>query len=152
MPPLAGMGFMVCACILAGCAAPTPAPTPAAAPPAQATADPYHPVPRDTVDAETYQGWKQFNLHCSRCHGDEALGTTFGPSLVASLGPAGAVSTREKFIEVVRDGRSDKGMPSAAKIGLDPSYFEGLYRYLAGRASGQLKGGRPARSEQPASH
>ena len=152
MPPVVGMGLMACVCTLAACAAPAPAP--AGPPPAQAAAaaDPYHPVPRDTVDAETYQGWKQFNLHCSRCHGDEALGTTFGPSLVASLGPEGAVPTREKFIEVVRDGRSDKGMPSAAKIGLDSVYFEGLYRYLAGRASGQLKGGRPARSEQPASH
>jgi cytochrome c len=102
------------------------------------------------VDSETYNGWKQFSLHCARCHGDDALGTTFGPNLVASLGPTGEVSTRDSFIEVLRTGRTDKGMPSAAKMGLDPGYFEGLYRYLAGRGSGQLKGGRPARSEQPA--
>jgi cytochrome c len=102
------------------------------------------------VDAETYNGWKQFSLHCARCHGDDALGTTFGPNLVAALGPSGEVSTRESFLEVLRNGRHDKGMPSAAKMGLDSVYFEGLYRYLAGRGSGQLKGGRPARSEQPA--
>jgi len=112
--------------------------------------DPFHPLPRDTVDSETYNGWKQFSLHCARCHGDDALGTTFGPSLVTSLGPSGEVSTREDFLDVLRNGRHDKGMPSAAKMGLDSVYFDGLYRYLAGRGSGVLKGGRPARLEQPA--
>jgi cytochrome c len=101
------------------------------------------------VDAETYNGWKQYSLHCARCHGDDALGTTFGPNLVTSLGPTGEVSTSEGFLEVLRNGRHDKGMPSAAKMGLDSVYFEGLYRYLAGRGAGTLKGGRPARLEQP---
>jgi cytochrome c len=138
-------------CVLAACSGPAPAPastpTPAAA---AAGPDPYHPPPRDTVDSETYQGWKQYSLHCARCHGDDALGSTFGPDLVASLGPSGEVSTREDFLDVLRNGRHDKGMPSAAKMGLDSVYFEGLYRYLAGRGSGVLKGGRPARLEQPA--
>jgi cytochrome c len=149
-------GLVTCAWALAACTAPaaTPAPTTAtstSAPAAAPTApDPYHPPPRDTVDAETYNGWKQYSLHCARCHGDDALGTTFGPNLVTSLGPTGEVSTREDFLEVLRNGRHDKGMPSAAKMGLDSVYFEGLYRYLAGRGSGTLKGGRPARLEQPA--
>jgi len=85
----------------------------------------------------------------ARCHGDDALGSSFGPSLVTSLGPTGEVSTPEDFLEVLRTGRKDKGMPSAAKMGLDSVYFDGLYRYLAGRGRGQLKGGRPARLEQP---
>jgi hypothetical protein len=67
---------------------------------------------------------------------------------VASLGQSGEISTREDFLEVLRNGRHDKGMPSAAKMGLDSVYFEGLYRYLAGRGAGTLKGGRPARLEQ----
>ena len=145
-----GAGLVTFVCVLAACSAPAPAPasapTPAVAP---AGPDPYHPPPRDTVDAETYNGWKQFSLHCARCHGDDALGTTFGPNLVTSLGPTGEVSTREDFLEVLRNGRHDKWMPSAAKMGLDSVYFEGLYRYLAGRGSGVLKGGRPARLEQP---
>jgi len=102
------------------------------------------------VDAETYNGWKQFSLHCARCHGDDALGSSFGPSLVTSLGPTGEVATRESFIEVLQTGRKDKGMPSAAKMGLDSAYFEGLYRYLSGRGTGRFKGGRPARLEQAA--
>jgi cytochrome c len=138
-------------CVLAACSPPAPVPASAPAPAAAAAGpDPYHPPPRDTVDSETYQGWKQYSLHCARCHGDDALGSTFGPNLVASLGPSGEVSTREDFLDVLRNGRHDKGMPSAAKMGLDSVYFQGLYRYLAGRGSGVLKGGRPARLEQPA--
>jgi mono/diheme cytochrome c family protein len=131
---------------LAACTAPaaTPAATPAVA--AQVVTDPYHPAPRDTVDAEIYDGWKQFSLHCARCHGDDALGTSFGPNLVESLRPEGDVPTRERFVEVIREGRLDRGMPTAAKLGLDPGFFEGLYRYLSGRSSGRLKGGRPARA------
>lgn len=151
---LSGGRLVTCACALAACAAPAPAPgpnaPPATAPAAsQAAPDPYHPPPRDTVDAETYNGWKQFSLHCARCHGDDALGTSFGPSLVTSLGPTGEISTRERFIDVLRTGRKDEGMPSAAKMGLDSIYFEGLYRYLAGRGTGRLKGGRPARLDKP---
>ena len=138
--------------MLAACSASTPASSPSpqaeTAPPAtQAAAapDPYHPVPRDTVENETYQGWKQYSLHCARCHGDDALGSTFGPSLVEAFGPKGEISDREHFLEVLHGSRTEKGMPSAAKMGLDSTYFEGLYRYLAGRGSGKLKGGRPAR-------
>ena len=146
----AGAGLVTCVSVLAACAAPAPSSAPAATPAAApAGPDPYHPPPRDTVDPETYNGWKQFSLHCARCHGDDALGSTFGPNLVTSLGPDGEVSGREDFLEVLRNGRHDKGMPSAAKMGLDSVYFEGLYRYLAGRGSGALKGGRPTRLEQP---
>jgi len=122
-------------------AAPSSAPTPT--PPA--AMDPYHSPPRDTLDAESYNGWKQYGLHCARCHGDDAQGTSFAPSLVAALGPAGDVETQEAFVAILSQGRPDKGMPSAATLGLDSAYFTGLYRYLKGRSDGQLHGGRPAR-------
>jgi mono/diheme cytochrome c family protein len=151
--------ILLAAAALAACSASAPAPAPApvseAAPPPAATPaapDPYHPAPRDTVDNETYQGWKQYNLHCSRCHGDEATGSTFGPSLMTSFGPAGQISTKEKFIDVLHGSLKDKGMPTAAKMGLDSVYFDGIHAYLSGRGSGKFKGGRPARSEQPPSH
>lgn len=138
--------------VLAACSASTPASSPSpqsetAPAPTQSTvaSDPYHPVPRDTVDSETYQGWKQYSLHCARCHGDDALGSTFGPSLVDAFGPQGEISDRVNFLEVLHGSRAEKGMPSAVKMGLDSTYFEGLYRYLAGRGSGKFKGGRPAR-------
>ncbi len=137
---------------LAACMPANPGATPQAAPSAQAESagplrDPYHPAPRDTVDPVAYNGWKQYMLQCARCHGDEPLGTSFAPSLVTALQPDGDISTRERFVTLLSDGRPDKGMPSAGKIGLDSVYFEGLYRYLKGRSDGTLHGGRPARRE-----
>jgi len=136
---------------LTGCTSGTQ--TPAAEPQASSRAevaappqaDPYHPVPRDTVDAAAYEGWKQYGLHCSRCHGEEAQGSSFGPSLIAALKPDGAVPDQASFVTLLTNGRPLKGMPSAAKMALDSTYFAGLYQYLKGRSDGVLRGGRPAR-------
>jgi mono/diheme cytochrome c family protein len=84
-------------------------------------------------------------LHCARCHGDDAHGTSFAPSLVVALGSDGRVPTRDDFLSLLTNGREDKGMPSAAKMGLDSMYFDGLYQYLKGRSDGRFHGGRPAR-------
>lgn len=142
---------------LAACAPATPASSPppaesapAASPVAASTvlaADPYHPPPRDTVDVPLYKAWQQYSLQCARCHGEDGQGTSFGPSLLHALKPDGDVPTREAFLDVLIHGRQDKGMPSAAKMGLDSVYFDGLYDYLKGRSDGRLRGGRPARRE-----
>lgn len=132
--------------VLGACARAPSAPPPPGADPTP-TPDPYHPAPRDTVDLAAYKGWQQFSLQCARCHGEDAQGTSFGPSLLVALRPDGHAPTREKFLSVLTDGRPDKGMPSAAKMGVDSAYFEGLYQYLKGRSDGRLHGGRPARRE-----
>ena len=110
-------------------------------------ADPYHPPPRDTVDIPIYKAWQQFELQCARCHGEDAQGSSFGPSLLEALRPDGAVPTREEFLKVLAGERADKGMPSAEKMGIDSVYFTGLYDYLKGRSEGRYHGGRPARRE-----
>jgi hypothetical protein len=110
-----------------------------------AVIDVYHPAPADTLGPAEYEGWKQYRLLCDRCHGEDVQGTTFGPSLLPSLRPDGAVPTREAFIELLSTGRSDKGMPSGERLGLHPKYLDGLYDYLKGRSAGRLRGGRPAR-------
>ena len=38
--------------------------------------DPYHTAPKDTVAQDVYQGWKQYELNCARCHGEYAVGTS----------------------------------------------------------------------------
>jgi mono/diheme cytochrome c family protein len=125
-------------------AQPTPGPEATTAAP---LADPYHPPPRDTVDVPLYKAWQQYSLQCARCHGEDGQGTSFGPSLLRALKPDGDVPTREAFLDVLIHGRHDEGMPSAAKMGLDSVYFDGLYDYLKGRSDGRLHGGRPARRE-----
>jgi mono/diheme cytochrome c family protein len=140
--------------ILVACSQAAPAPTPQVASPASPTAtavvaaDPYHPPARDTVEVAVYRGWQQLMLQCARCHGDDAQGTSFAPSLVVALRPDGHTPTRDDFLSVLTDGREDKGMPSAAKMGLDSAYFDGLYQYLKGRSDGRFHGGRPARREE----
>jgi mono/diheme cytochrome c family protein len=146
------IGPIALAVILACARSPSPvaqSPSPEAQTQTQTTAltDPYHPVPRDTLDEVTYEGWKRYSLFCARCHGDEATGTTFGPNLVKALGPEGDLADRDAFVKLMQEGRTDKGMPTAAKAGLDPEYYDGVYQYLSGRSAGKYHGGRPARRE-----
>lgn len=126
-------------------AAPAAPPESAAAPVAQApAADPWHPPARDTLDMDTYQGWKQFELNCSRCHGEYAVGTSFAPALVVSLKEGGTIPTKETFITTVCAGRPDKGMPAWCALGLEMDKIQNMYLYLKGRADGRIAIGRPA--------
>jgi hypothetical protein len=104
----------------------------------------WHPPARDTLDNETYQGWKQYELNCARCHGEYAVGTSFAPALVVSLQEGGTVPTKESFITVVCAGRPDKGMPAWCTLGLEISTIERIYLYTKARADGKIGIGRPA--------
>ena len=113
---------------------------------AAAPRDPYHPAPRDTVDQVTYNGWKQYNLNCARCHGEDVLGTTIAPHLVQSL-KNGSIASKEQFIQVVCSGRPEKGMPAWCPLGLDFPTIESIYQYVKARSDGRMHPGRPARRE-----
>jgi mono/diheme cytochrome c family protein len=106
--------------------------------------DQYHVAPRDTVDNDTYQGWKQYELNCARCHGEYAVGTSFAPALVVSLKEGGSIPTKESFIITVCAGRPDKGMPGWCALGLEMEKIERMYLYVKARADGKISIGRPA--------
>jgi cbb3-type cytochrome c oxidase subunit III len=132
--------------------APAPAETTqaTAAPSAEASAplrDPYHQAPRDTVTAEVYDGWKQFNLNCARCHGEDVLGTTIAPHLIVSVRPGGPVDTKEAFVQTVCAGRPEKGMPSWCALGMEMDKINAIYAYVKGRSEGKIAPGRPARQQ-----
>jgi len=127
-----------------------PAPAPVATPETTAAApapDPYHPAPRDTLETDTYQGWKQYELNCSRCHGEYAVGTSFAPSLVVSLKEGGTIPDEAAFMTVVCAGRLDKGMPSWCALGLEMDKIQWIYKYAKGRADGKYAAGRPAQRQ-----
>ncbi len=107
------------------------------------THDMYHPQPKDTVNVDTYQGWKQYELNCSRCHGEFGVGSSFAPALVVSLKDNGTIPTQESFITTVCAGRPDKGMPSWCALGLEMDKIERMYKYIKGRADGKIGLGRP---------
>jgi mono/diheme cytochrome c family protein len=109
--------------------------------------DAYHQAPKDTVDQATYDGWKQYNLNCARCHGEDVLGTTIAPHLIVSLKPDGPINTQEAFVQVVCAGRPEKGMPAWCSLGMDPAKINQIYSYVRGRSQGKIGPGRPARKE-----
>jgi mono/diheme cytochrome c family protein len=115
---------------------------------AQELRDQYHQAPRDTVSQEVYDGWKQFNLNCARCHGEDVLGTTIAPHLLLSLKPDGPINTKEAFLEVVCAGRAEKGMPSWCALGMDPGTIEKIYSYVKARSDAKMSPGRPARKAE----
>jgi mono/diheme cytochrome c family protein len=107
-----------------------------------------HSTSPDTLPPETYEGWKQYSLICARCHGEDAQGSSFGPSLLTAMKGDGSVPSKEAFVQLLAAGRPDKGMPPAKTLGLEPQYFDGMYDYLHGRATGTYKGGRPVKASQ----
>lgn len=103
-----------------------------------------HAAPRDTISETAYQGWKQFELNCSRCHGEYGVGTSFAPALVVSLKNGGTIPNEQVFIQTVCAGRPEKGMPSWCSLGLEIPKMQMIYSYLKQRADGKIGIGRPA--------
>jgi hypothetical protein len=106
--------------------------------------DAYHQAPKDTVSEAVYDGWKQFNLNCARCHGEDALGTTIAPHLILSLKPDGPINTKELFMQTVCAGRPAKGMPAWCALGLGMDKINDIYLYVKGRSDAKISPGRPA--------
>ncbi len=131
-------------------ASPTTPPTDTAttaAPTAQANAplrDEYHRAPLDTVTQQVYDGWKQYNLNCARCHGEDVLGTTIAPHLLVSLKPNGPINTKELFVQTVCAGRPAKGMPAWCPLGMEMPTIEAIYAYVKARTDAKVRPGRPA--------
>ena len=106
--------------------------------------DQYHQAPRDTVSQEVYDGWKQYNLNCARCHGEDVQGTTIAPHLLTSMRPNGPINTKELFVQTVCAGRPAKGMPSWCALGMEMPTIDKIYAYVKGRSDAKLGQGRPA--------
>ena len=111
---------------------------------AQELRDQYHVAPHDTVSQDVYDGWKQFNLNCARCHGEDALGTSFAPHLIVSLKPDGPINTKELFVQTVCAGRPEKGMPSWCALGMELPTIDKIYGYVKARSDAKMAPGRPA--------
>lgn len=95
---------------------------------------PYTVVDGYKVDAKTMAGfraWRQ--AACDRCHGANQEGLV-GPSLIERL----KILTKEEFVQVVRDGRLDKGMQSFGNNPVVMNNMDNLYAYLKGRSDGAI--------------
>jgi mono/diheme cytochrome c family protein len=95
------------------------------------------------VDQQTFAGWRTFHGFCVQCHAQDAVGSTFAPSLLARMPNV----DRERFEQVVANGFT-------GQMGVMPSFkdnpnvmpqIDELYAYLRARADGALPPGRPPR-------
>ena len=98
------------------------------------------------LSAGEYDGWRQYSVHCARCHGQDVLPNPVAANLLISLGPGGPIDSREKFAEIVSAGRPASGMPAFKGV-LTPEQITAIYAYVKGRAEKRIPPGRPA---QPA--
>jgi mono/diheme cytochrome c family protein len=97
-----------------------------------------------TVDKETYIGWRTYNSACSHCHGQDGLGGSFAPSLVAGNA---AVRDYTAFVRVTEEGYQG---PTGVMPGFqdNPNINDkivAIYLYLKARSDELLPLGRPKR-------
>lgn len=111
-----------------------------------ANGDPTYKIAKDgTVDWGTYVGFTRYGANCLQCHGPDALGSSYAPSLVDAL----KTINYQQFFATVAGGKknvsasSDLVMPA---LGTDRNvmcFINEIYVYLRARADGALGRGRP---------
>ncbi len=107
---------------------------------------PKYTVKDGKVDKGTYNGYRRFHGTCHACHGQDAMGTSFGPALIESL----KTVDYDTFVKTVMEGRqvtdatgAVKAMPSFGKDPNITKHLDDIYRYQTARADGALPPGRP---------
>jgi hypothetical protein len=94
------------------------------------------------TDRETYVGWRTFHATCHACHGQNAVGSSFAPSLLKDI-------PKERFVDVVTNGYSGQigVMPAWGENPNVKDFIDELYAYQQARADGVLLPGRPKRKD-----
>lgn len=94
------------------------------------------------TDKGTYVGWRTFHATCHACHGQNAVGSSFAPSLLKPIDKA-------RFEDVVTNGFSGQIgiMPAWGQNPNVKDFIDELYAYQQARADGILKPGRPKRKD-----
>jgi len=107
------------------------------------------------VDWATWNGFRRYHDACHVCHGPNALGSTFAPSLAESL----QTMNYGDFMQVVASGRiADRGgtkyvMPAFGEDRNVMCYIDDIYTYIKARSQNMqdptigMPAGRPAGRE-----
>jgi mono/diheme cytochrome c family protein len=122
-------------------------PPPASAPATVAPAA-ERPAADSLVASEAeYQGWRYYHLYCSRCHGEDVLGSTQAPDLRKSVSPGGIGV--DSFFVLVRDGSAEnEEMPGFHDV-LEDTRIRQIHAYVLARSEKRLGFGRPRRAAPP---
>jgi cytochrome c5 len=94
------------------------------------------------TDKGTYVGWRTFHATCHVCHGENAIGSSFAPSLIRHI-------DKERFVDVVTNGFTGQigVMPAWGTNPNVKDFIDELYAYQQARADGVLLPGRPKRKD-----
>ena len=95
------------------------------------------------VDGDTYIGWRTYHGFCHVCHAQDAVGSTFAPSLVDRMQESDM--NKDLFVKRMNDGFTGQMgvMPGWKENPNVSKRYNELYAYLMARASGELSPGRP---------
>ena len=94
------------------------------------------------VSPQEYEGWRQYSVHCARCHGQDVLGNPVAADLLKTTAPGGSSASQKVFVDIVLNGRTARGMPAFGKT-VTPGQAAAIYAYVKGRADGWIPAGRP---------
>jgi hypothetical protein len=94
------------------------------------------------TDRSTYVGWRTFHATCHACHGQNAVGSSFAPSLLKPI-------DKQLFVDIVRNGYTGQVgvMPGWGENPNVKNFIDELYAYQQARADGVLRPGRPKRKD-----
>ena len=97
------------------------------------------------MDFATYKGWRAYHAECHVCHGPDAMGSTYAPSLMVSVTQG---LSYDDFFTVIMNGRGEN--EGAQKGNVMPAYgantnvaphVEDIFRYVKARADGKIRRG-----------
>jgi len=97
------------------------------------------------MDFATYKGWRAYHAECHVCHGPDAMGSTYAPSLMESVKNG---LSYDDWFNVIINGRGEaegaqKGnvMPAFGTNTNVAPHVEDMYRYVKARADGKIRRG-----------
>lgn len=105
------------------------------------------PEPGDFSKTDLIVGHEKYHGNCAQCHGEDAVGSTFAPSLVKRLQKL----SYAEFVDVITNGKTvlDTAtggysvMPAWQNNPAVMAHVNELWAYLKARSTGELGTGRP---------
>ena len=97
------------------------------------------------MDFATYKGWRAYHAECHVCHGPDAMGSTYAPSLMESVQNG---LDYIDFFTVIANGRYEEDGAQAGNVmpafgentNVEP-HINDIYRYVRARAEGKIRRG-----------
>ncbi|ACK52177.1 conserved hypothetical protein [Methylocella silvestris BL2] len=101
------------------------------------------------VDWYTFIGYRMYGANCLQCHGPDALGSSYAPSLVDSLKSLTTQQVQGTIIGGKRNisASQELVMPSFGENKNVMCYLDPIYVYLRARSDGALNRERPSNHE-----